>query len=297
MDIDRSDTFDADDTFGLLGNEIRLEILRALGDEWDPERRDPVPFSELRRIVGTADSGQFDYHLGKLRGTYVERTDDGYRLTYPGVRVYQTLAAGTFNERVTVEPFDLDATCFGCGERLRGSYEDHLFTVACDSCERRYYNYFLPPARVAAATPEEALDTLDRAIRRDITSASSGVCPSCSGRMAVTVGPDVGYLFERKTHSFDAHARYHCSLCGQYLESPVGTGLLDHPALVSFFYDRGVDLSDARVWTLPFVHDGSRTTLRSTDPVRVAVTARRDGDELTLVVDDALDVVSVEGER
>lgn len=294
MDVDRSDSFDADDSFKLLGNEIRLAILRALGDAWSPDDRSPLTFSELRRAVGTEDSGQFDYHLGKLRGAFVRRDDDGYRLTYPGVRVYQTIAAGTVNERVTVDPFALDADCFGCGATLEASYRDHLFRIACPACERRYYDYFLPPARVASADREAVLDALDRSVRRDLTAAAAGVCPSCSGPVETTVGNEAGYIFAEKTVDFESNASYDCSLCGLHLESTVGAGLVAHPALVSFFYERGVDLTDAPLWTLPFVHDTSRTTLRDGDPVRTAVTARHEGDGLVLVVDDALDVVSVD---
>jgi DNA-binding transcriptional ArsR family regulator len=294
MDVDRSDSFDADDSFGLLGNEIRLAIVRELGDAWEPESRDPVPFSELRRAVGTADSGQFDYHLGKLRGSFVERTEDGYHLTYPGVKVYQTIKAGTFTERVTVEPFDLEATCFDCGGGLRGAYEGHLFRIVCRDCERRYYNYFLPPGQVVAADRETVLDTLDQAIRRDLTAGAAGVCPNCTGRVEVAVGPDVGYIFERGDRPFDAHAGFDCTLCGSHFESTVGGALVDHPALVEEGDERGVDLSDAHLWTLAFADDGDRTALRLTEPTRVGVTARHEGDEITLVVDDGLDVVAVE---
>lgn len=294
MNVDRSDSIDADDAFSLLGSEVRLRIVRALGDAWTPEDREPLSFSELRRAVDVRDSGRFDYHLRQLLGAYVEQTDEGYQLTYPGVKVYQSIAAGTFNERLTIEPFDLDVDCFDCGATLVGRYEDLLFKIVCDDCGRRYYNYYLPPGSITETDKDGVLRLLDRALRRDVASAAAGLCPSCYGEMAATVGPDAGYIFQETGRGFDAHAAFDCGLCGSHVEATVGGTLVDHPALVSFFYERGTDLSDRYLWTLPFVHETDRTVLRSADPVRVAVTAACGGDELTVVVDGSLDVAAIE---
>lgn len=297
MEVDRSDSVEADDAFSLLGDETRLAIVRELGDAWSPEDRESPSFSALRRAVGTEDSGRFEYHLGKLRGTYVERTDDGYGLTYTGVRVYQTLRAGTFNERPRVESLALAADCLHCDGPLEASYEDHLFRIECLDCEHHFYDTFLPPGQVIEADAAETLATLDRAVRHDVSQAAAGVCPSCTGSMSVAVGPDVGYIFAEKEAPFAVHVAYDCSLCGSHFESPVGEALIQHPAFVSFFYERGVDLTDRHVWTLPFVHDPERTTVRSTDPLRVGVTARHGDDAVTVVVDGTLSVVAVEETR
>lgn len=294
MNVDRSDSIDADDAFSLLGSEVRLRIVRALGDAWSPEDREPLSFSALRRAVDVRDSGRFDYHLRQLLGAYVEQTDDGYLLTYPGVKVYQSIKAGTFNERVTIEPFELDVTCFDCEGPLVARYQDLLFKIECGDCDRRYYNYYLPPGSITDATRDGVLAVLDRALRRDVASAAAGLCPACDGEMAATVGPDAGYIFGESGRSFEAHVAFDCHLCGAHTEATVGEALIDHPALVSFFYQRGTDLSDRYLWTLPFVHESARTELRSADPVRVGVTAACDGDELTMVVDGSLDVVDVE---
>ena len=74
------------DEFQLLGDETRLAIVRELAtvDE-------PVRFCVLRERVGIADSGRFNYHLGKLRGSLVVTDDDGYRLTHAGERLAQAV--------------------------------------------------------------------------------------------------------------------------------------------------------------------------------------------------------------
>lgn len=69
--------------FDLLSAETRLRIVRALLAA-DPQ---PVRFSELRNRVGTRDTGQFNYHLGRLRGDLVEKSDGGYVLTSAGRRL------------------------------------------------------------------------------------------------------------------------------------------------------------------------------------------------------------------
>ncbi len=65
------------DAFGRLADATRLDVLRAL----DAARDRSVSFSDLRGRVGVGDSGQFNYHLSRLRPHFVEKSDDGYRLT------------------------------------------------------------------------------------------------------------------------------------------------------------------------------------------------------------------------
>ena len=74
--------------FGLLSDETRLGILRALAERRFEEPAAPcLTFSELRDRVGARDAGRFNYHLGQLRGALVEKTAEGYLLTDEGVTV------------------------------------------------------------------------------------------------------------------------------------------------------------------------------------------------------------------
>jgi DNA-binding transcriptional ArsR family regulator len=70
------------EAFALLSNETRVDVLRALADTEEALR-----FAQLRRRVGLRDGGVFTYHLEKLRGTFVEKRGDRYRLTTEGERV------------------------------------------------------------------------------------------------------------------------------------------------------------------------------------------------------------------
>ena len=86
------------DTFAIVGEESRLAILEAL---WRLDA--PAAFSDLRAEVGTRDSAQFNYHLGKLTDQFVHKTDAGYELRTAGERIVQAILAGSFTQRPDVK--------------------------------------------------------------------------------------------------------------------------------------------------------------------------------------------------
>ena len=67
--------------FDLLGNDIRLRIVRELSVAGSDA---PLSFSGLRERVGVEDSGRFNYHLDRLTGPLVCKRPDGYTLTPAG---------------------------------------------------------------------------------------------------------------------------------------------------------------------------------------------------------------------
>ncbi|MFW6152937.1 MAG: winged helix-turn-helix domain-containing protein [Halobacteriota archaeon] len=77
---DDDDDAEPPDLFDLLSDATRRRIIEELYVASEPTLR----FSELTRRVGVRDSGRFNYHLSRLRGSVVERTDEGYRLTDRG---------------------------------------------------------------------------------------------------------------------------------------------------------------------------------------------------------------------
>jgi len=76
-----------EEAYALLADGTRVAIVRALG-----ESDGPRSFTALRERVGIRDSGRFNYHLQRLVGTFVERTECGYVLTEDGERVADSLA-------------------------------------------------------------------------------------------------------------------------------------------------------------------------------------------------------------
>jgi hypothetical protein len=80
-----------DGAFAVLGNEIRLDIVRVL---WNSDAAceyhdvsdtaETISFSELRRRVDIDDNGKFNYHLSQLVPHFIRKTADGYRLSSAG---------------------------------------------------------------------------------------------------------------------------------------------------------------------------------------------------------------------
>lgn len=70
--------------FALLSDDIRLAIVRELAMATEAGSAAGLSFSDLRCRVGVSDSGQFNYHLHRLRGRLVEKSDGGYVLTPAG---------------------------------------------------------------------------------------------------------------------------------------------------------------------------------------------------------------------
>lgn len=95
----REDVLAPHEAFAVLGNETRLAIVLAL-----EETDDPIAYSELKRQVGVYDSGRFNYHLEKLLGHFVERTEGGYRPRVVGTRAARAVTAGTFATRRSSAP-------------------------------------------------------------------------------------------------------------------------------------------------------------------------------------------------
>lgn len=107
----------------VLGNELRMDVLRTLADA-----DEPLTFTELREAVGVRDTGRFNYHLTRLCRYFVRETTDGYELGHAGNRV---IAAGKVPEdpASTGEPVE---QCPVCGE---------------ENCEKLFHVHLTPPWR------------------------------------------------------------------------------------------------------------------------------------------------------
>ena len=59
--------------FSLLADETRLDIIEYL---WNAHG-EPIPYAVPKNDLGVCDSGRFNYHLGKLTGTFARKTEVG----------------------------------------------------------------------------------------------------------------------------------------------------------------------------------------------------------------------------
>jgi hypothetical protein len=275
---------DPDEAFGVLANETRLSILEALWAAEEP----PVTFSELRRAVGMGDSAQFNYHLGKLTGQFVTKTDDGYALAHAGRAVVQAVVSGTFNERPELDPFPVEGECSACGHGLQARYEDEQFRIECADCGQCHVRYPFPPGGLADRSRDELVSALDQRVRHFHCLMGDGVCPHCGGTVETAIATDQAFL------DLDVAVTYTCGRCDHSLTTPVGMVVLDHVEVVSFYRDHGIDLNDRRAWTLSWITGGESLSVESRDPWELVLTVSLDDERLVLTFDEDLDVIDAE---
>ena len=272
-----------EDAFRLLANETRLAILFALWNapSWT------ATFTELKDAVGARDSGGFQYHLNQLAGTFVRRTDDGYTHLAGGIALYRTMLGAVAGPE-SIEPIPLDRPCPDCDASLRLVYENQVFYARCPSCGETTLSAPFLPAGLENRTDGERLRAFDRWARRQFGLLADGVCPWCAStvsRAFAAGGPD-----ERRAVAI-THA---CDRCGGFLRTSAGEVVLDHPAVVSFLHERGVDPAAVPHWELDFCTSDEGVTVVAEDPWLVDLTIRRGGDSLTLRIDESCSVVDVE---
>lgn len=275
---------DSTGTFDLVSNEIRVGILRALAERRREAPRAPtLAFADLRRRVGTRDSGKFNYHLNQLRGHFVEQTDAGYKLTYPGLKLVSAIVAGTYEIPEQREPVEIDESCPVCGDPLTAAYEDGLFRVNCSN--NHTFQNAIPPSVTEGRTIDENIDLLTLRSQQDLELAVKGICPLCHGRVEWSLRrleeADVGPMFEST-----------CSRCGMHIDTAIGPCVIRHPAVVSFYYDHGIDIRTEPYWTLAFCTDDP--LVLSEDPLELRIDIQVERDELRLTLDDSPSVIKTE---
>jgi len=106
-DLDMAHGTDSMDELAVLGNEIRMSILRELADA-----EGSLSFTELRERVGIRDTGKFNYHLTKLCEYFVRQTESGYELGHAGTRVITAASSVVPSE----DGADDAGSCPVCGE-------------------------------------------------------------------------------------------------------------------------------------------------------------------------------------
>lgn len=264
---------DAEAAFGAVADELRVDILRTL---WEAD--DPLAFSDLRARLDVRDSGRFNYHLGKLRGRFVEQTEDGYRLRFAGQRLVTALYSGVYTEDASVDPTPVPWPCFECGGDLEASYGDEYAEVTCADCGVTIVASEIPPAFVDGREDDLAT-AIDGYLRTLIRQTSAGFCPRCSGPMTGELeGGEHGPV-----------AALACERCGGEFRGIASMLALDHPAVIAFYYEHDRSLREIPVWELEWFADVE------SDGDDAVVTVVLDGDELPVRIDETLSVTA--GER
>lgn len=307
-DEGKSTTNMPDEAFSVLGNETRLEILRTLG-----EASEPLRFSELFDRIDYGDAPNFNYHIKRLKGFFIEDTGEGYVLRPEGKRVVKAVLAGFMTEKPVLERTPVDTPCFLCGgDEMEVNYRNGVIGVFCPECggtrdgtspTMRWAdesatdivgNVGLPSAGVRNRSPTDVLRVgvlwscwMAHASARD-------VCPECSAPV------------DHSVHVCEHHESGggRCEACGQRSAITVTTTcthcirdqrynfsalLLAEPDVMAFMIDHGIDPLVPRA----FHHSSLEEEIISTDPFEARFTFTADDETLTLTVNDDLSVVDV----
>lgn len=301
--------------FELLANETRMAILLALWEAHRPFTAGTgVSFSQLRDLVGVQDSGQFNYHLGKLEGRYVTSTEEGYKLTPAGNKITRAVIAGVGLQSPTLEPTEIDMTCPLCEAATEVTYRDGRLFQRCTECDGKYaqtdefpegtlFSWRFEPAGLSNRSPEEIWAACSKGMLQRSLAMIDRVCPECSGTVTAELevcedhDPGADDICEHCGREREILALLQCTVCKYSTGGTPGALVTQHPAVISFYYDHGVELQYGmdfrKVKRLLDLGESHEERVVSNDPLRIQVTVEYEGDELSLELDDQLQVLEV----
>lgn len=302
--FEETDALALEAALSILGEETRARIVLELGEAVRADGVTPaaLSFSELMDRVDVGDSGRFNYHLDRLVGAFVAKTDGGYLLRPPGHFLYRAIVAGTLTERPRLEPFEA-GDCPDCGAALAVEYPaTHCLSVHCPDCGQIEHTVHLTPRGVEGRSREDLLETAVRKSRSGLGLMAQGVCHACGApveRSLTFDGPEVC-----AAHcDYEVYAVLSCTACNAGGAAHPAHVALTTPAVVGFFDDHGRDARSVGHWEEPVVDAEAGTSAVEAvdsgddadgDPPSVAVPFELDGEEVRVVLDGDLQAVETE---
>jgi hypothetical protein len=303
-----------EEAFTTLGSETRMEMLQTLG-----EADRPLSFSEFHDRVSLRDSGQFNYHLGKLTGHFVQQTEQGYRLRHAGKRVVQAVLSGAITDRPVLEPTVVDVPCPYCDAPTVVGYQGGALRHYCTGCRGRYGKMtvvptppdestgardwpetlgFLggmgfPPAGIQGRPPEAVFEATLVWGGLEFVAMGNGICPRCSAPVERSVESVCENHDTTERVCSQCESRYavlcemQCTNCEFDPTAAVVSLLPANRDVLAFLTTHGIDPYTDRPeldWN---------EAVPETDPVEAQYTCTLDGDGLTVTVDDSGNVVEV----
>ncbi len=276
------------DAFLLLADETRLDIIETLRHA----ENSPLSYGTLKNALAIRDSGRFNYHLDKLTGTFVSKTEDGYALSSSASALYQAVLSTRPIAEHPSPTFDIAEPCPECGASFEICYKYEWIVSHCPNCESQRFAYPFPAGAFAGRTDREALEAVIQRMYHHISLAQQGVCPYCSGTMTAEWLTDHDTAFPTAVL-----VRYTCLLCGMELHTSVAAMIKQHSPIVSLFDDYGIDLRETPPWEFRRYVPRDGVTVRSASPVRIEISVRIEGDVFTVFVDECMEISSIESEH
>jgi len=308
-------TIPADEAFDLVGHGTRVRILQVLATTDRADR--PVPFSDIREQLDDIDSSHFNYHLKKLVGHFLKRTENGYDFRRSGRRVSQAILSGRVTSDADSELIEVDQRCHHCGAPIKIMYHEDRIAIYCTGCSGTYLNsnyqeqnddvpneygflglHDLPPAGMADRTPSEALTAAHEWSLPDVLSTVTDLCPRCAADIEEWI--DVCETHDQSDRCCAVCGYRHqviysasCRNCTFDKRLPFGTTLLKNTELQSFLTSNGISVIDEDYVSFSKVLKNFEEDVRRTDPFEAVFTFRVDTDGIALTVGDDLTVTSV----
>ena len=306
------DGLSPDEAFAILGNDIRLDIIRVL---WKADAAyqfddgsdsvETMAYSELRRQIKLDDNGKFNYHLSELDPFFIRKTDEGYRLSGAGKQVARTIIAVSGADSIDFS-VELDETCPFCGGPLQAAYENQWLRIQCTECHGLFGDQapagtlFLthyPAAGLSAHDSQQAMTAGLYRCALDIAYLMYGVCRECAGSISSSVSVcdshNCGeeYLCADCRTPFPAWAEMRCETCGFAKRLPVEMFVTGLVAVVGFFDAEEIDdLAHSLSGALDVLRNRVITDI-STEPFRVTVTVELDATSFVVTLDDEMTIV------
>ena len=293
---DEQESAVAEDAFALLGHEIRLDILRAFFDRYEPidpasgpELRDrrTLSYAELMDATGIEDSGKFNYHLEKLRGAYVEAVNGEYVPTAGAIALYEAMVANRPMKSVPVN-VTVEATCPNCDADLRGEYEQEFLTVECPACDIFWgATYRFPKNGVTVRQGLNVYEALYDRLMYHVGLARTGQCPSCAGVTSVTLPRD------RLDGEATPTVEMTCGTCSWFVTVDVLSALQFEPRVTSALVEIGVPLDASAMRATERVLPEVTGRVGSREPFSATVTVPHEGAIAKISVGEGLDIQTV----
>lgn len=281
---------DPADAFAALGNETRVDILQAFREHYvDRPDEEIVRFSTLRKRVGIRDSGRFRYHLEQLRGTFVEKCESGYRLTYAGSKVIDAIVAGTYTGREQLGPATLESTCPQCGTVAHASYRDGVLEVTCENDHPLFF-WTVPPNAAAGIDLEGLVELATTLALQSAELVVEGTCSACYSALE----PEIRTVEEDAASQQPVRFFARCAACGATYDAPVGFVLLAHPPVEQCYHRLGRPVRTQYWWELEVVSGTAGTTILEREPLRARLSVDIEERKLEATIDESAQVIELE---
>lgn len=293
-----------EEALAILGEEVRLEVLKRLG-----EANGPLAYSELFDRIDYDDASNFSYHLDKLVGQFIERSEDGYAIRRSGERVMEAILSGALTTDPVRKRTQTDKPCPFCSAPIEVGYQEERVTMHCPECsgllgradaeaprftESDNLGFRpLPPAAIEGRSAGEIHDVSKIWTAVTMHTIARGVCPRCSGRVehSITVceshEPAEGTC-EACGLRFGATASASCGNCIFEMTSAVPGHLGASSELLAFLVDHDIDplaLEDFHPYA------AVDETIHSHQPFEASYTFTVDEEALTLRVGPDLETL------